>query len=155
MFTGCIGLIIVLVLPDLKVQQERERKLVSENRRLRERVRKDRMVADQRHSEVANRLRTHDVALGIDTGRMGALPGSADIADAPIPMPVSADEATWLMASWYWAQGLNRQGPVPFSQLRALWLKGQVTGETLVWCSGMAKWTAVGEIPLLEDVLDA
>src|SRR5262245_27480292 len=66
-FGGFLGLILVLVLPDLKVQQERERRLADENRRLRERLRKDRIVADQRHAEISRRVVAHDVALGVDT----------------------------------------------------------------------------------------
>lgn len=149
LLAGCIGLIILLVIPDLKVQEERERRLVAENRRLRERLRKDRMVADQRHEQVSRRIGAHDVALGIDTATesYGELPGS-------VP-PIDPGPAQELKGSaWYWAHGLNRKGPVDFGTLRQRWMDGEVTTETLVWRKGMANWTAVGDVPHLEDALD-
>jgi hypothetical protein len=149
-FVACIGLILVLVLPDLKVQQERERHLADENRRLRERLRKDRMVADERHAEIARRVGAHDVALGVDTSQPAAqaLPGH----DAP---PPASDPAGVRSSQWYWAQGLDRRGPVEFRALQALWRDGRVTAQTLVWCTGMPKWIAVREVASLEDALDA
>ena len=66
-FLGLFGLILVLVLPNLKQQSLRERRLRDENRRLRERVRKDRMVSDQRYRQVNRRIKAHDRVLEIDT----------------------------------------------------------------------------------------
>src|SRR5262245_17853388 len=152
---GCIGLILVLVLPDLKVQEERERRLADENRRLRERLRKDRMVADERHGEIARRLGAHDVALGVDTagGPIAALPTGEPRAPSPEtpPNPASAELRG---ASWFWGHGTNRQGPVDFGALRGLWREGRLTTETLVWRKGMPQWTSVREVPLLADELD-
>ena len=55
-FAGCIGLILVLVLPDLNLEEERRSKLATENKRLKEQIRKERQVADQRHAETIGRL---------------------------------------------------------------------------------------------------
>ena len=66
-FLGLIGVIVVLVLPDLKQQSLKEQRLRAENRRLRERVRKDRTVADQRYRQVNRRLKAHDIMMEIDT----------------------------------------------------------------------------------------
>jgi hypothetical protein len=154
---GCIGLILVLVLPDLKVQEERERRLADENRRLRERLRKDRMVADERHGEISRRLGAHDVALGVDTGGapVAALPTDAPSAPAPStaspPNPASAELRG---SSWFWAHGTNRQGPVDFGALQGLWREGRLTTETLVWRKGMSQWSPVRDVPLLADELD-
>src|SRR5262245_32653050 len=155
-FASCIGLILVLVLPDLKVEQERQRRLADENRRLRERLRKDRIVADQRHAEISRRVGAHDVALGVDTSVVApaALPGSAP--GAQYAGGPGAEVASDLRGSaWYWAQGLNRQGPADFEALRRRWQSGEVTTETLVWRKGMPRWTALREIPGLEETLDA
>lgn len=160
-FLPCfIGLILVLVLPDLKVQEERERRLADENRRLREKLKKDRMVADERHAEIERRVGAHDVALGVDTSAPGArlLPGAAAPADAPAARaaPAPSEVANALRgAAWYWAQGLNRQGPLDFAALVGLWQSGRVTTETLVWSKGMPKWVAVRDVPGLEETLDA
>jgi hypothetical protein len=151
---GCIGLILVLVLPDLKVEQERQRRLSDENRRLRERLRKDRMVADERHAEVARRIGAHDVALGVDTTSptAGALPhGASDAPSSAVP----DGDAGLRAAQWYYARGLDRQGPIDFASLRELWRDGGLTPETLVWRKGMAKWIAVRDVPSLETTLDA
>jgi hypothetical protein len=154
-FAGCIGLILVLVLPDLKVEQERQRRLADENRRLRERLRKDRIVADQRHAEISRRVGAHDVALGVDTSVLApaALPGSApDAQSSAATDPAVASDLRG--SAWYWAQGLNRQGPSDFEALRSRWQSGEVTTETLVWRKGMPRWTALREIPGLEETLD-
>jgi hypothetical protein len=144
-----IGLILVLVLPDLKVQEERERRLADENRRLREKLRKDRMVADERHGEMSRRLGAHDVALGIDT--TGAAPAAL-----PGAMPGREDPAAAELreSSWYWAHGGDRQGPVAFDAMKSLWREGRVRPDTLVWRKGMAAWSAVSDVPLLADSLD-
>ena len=151
LLAGCIGLILILVLPDLKVQQERERRLADENRRLREKLKKDRMVADERHAEITRRVGAHDVALGVDTAQpsMAALPG----ADAPPSAP--GGDSGLRAAHWYWAQGLNRQGPIDFFKLLRLWGEGSITPETLVWSKGMPKWIAVRDVPGLQETLDA
>jgi uncharacterized protein DUF4339 len=155
-FAGCIGLILVLVLPDLKVEQERQRRLADENRRLRERLRKDRIVADERHAEISRRVGAHDVALGVDTSvaAPAALPGYAPDARASAgPDPAVASDLRG--SAWYWAQGINRQGPADFDALRSRWQSGEVTTETLVWRKGMPRWTALRDIPGLEETLDA
>ncbi len=69
---GLIGLIIVCVVGDLKKEQARQQRLRAENRRLREQVRKDRMVADRRHRKLNQRLGAHDRVLGVDTDPGGA-----------------------------------------------------------------------------------
>ena len=88
---GCIGLIILLVLPNVKLEQERHDQLRRENRRLRERMRKERQVSDQRHAAVEHRLGVHDEAIGIDTSRaeqQHLAPGGApDPAPPPPPPP--------------------------------------------------------------------
>jgi len=151
-----IGLILVLVLPDLKVEQERQRRLADENRRLRERLRKDRIVADQRHLEISRRVGAHDVALGVDTSVVapaalpGAAPGSRYSAG---PDPAVASDLSG--SAWYWAVGNSRQGPVDFEVLKGRWQAGEVTTETLVWRKGMPRWTALREVPGLEETLDA
>ena len=155
-----VGLILVLVLPDLKVDQERTRRLADENRRLRERLRKDRIVADQRHAEITRRVSAHDVALGVDTATAmpAALPGAAPAdgyaANADSAGVDSAVSSELRGSAWYWAQGLNRQGPSNFEALQSRWQSGEVTTETLVWRKGMPKWTALRDVPGLEETLD-
>lgn len=66
-FFTLIGLIISLVVSNLKIEEERHQKMARENRRLREQLRKDRMVADRRHRQAMRRIDAHDRVSGIDT----------------------------------------------------------------------------------------
>src|SRR5438477_581880 len=50
---------------------------------------------------------------------------------------------------WYYAVDGQRQGPVPFDQLRRLAASGQLTPGDLVWTQGMADWQPAGSIPSL------
>ncbi len=74
----CLGLVVLLALPDVKKEEERHKRQAQENRRLREQIKKERQVADGRHGGVERRLRAHDVALDLDTGGAASLePGTA------------------------------------------------------------------------------
>ena len=152
-FAGCIGLILVLVLPDLKAQEERERRLAQENRRLKEQLRKDRVVADQRHADVQKRLGVHDRALGVDTSGLPELPEPAP-AHARVSVPASVP-ASVAAASWWYARDGKRLGPVTFGALRSLWSSAQLNDDTLVWTDGMGEWKSIGDHLPLRDALDA
>jgi len=150
-FSNCIGLILVLVLPNLKVQQEREERIRRENRRLREKLRKDRVVADRRHEATLNRLEVHDDALGIDTGGANtAIPESSTPAAAhPQPAAIQ-DDGT----EWFYLEGQKRVGPVTVVDLRDLWGDQRIGVETLVWCAAMADWAAIRTVSKLRRALD-
>lgn len=154
--TGCIGLILVLVLPDLKVQQEREERMRRENRRLRERLKKDRVVADRRHEATLNRLDVHDDALGLDTGgahnpaisESSASSGPPAASRPPAREPIE-DDGT----EWYYLRGQDRVGPVTVNDLADLWEDARIDAETLVWCAAMADWAAISTVSKLRRVL--
>ena len=157
----CLGLILVLVLPDLKVEAERHSRLEQQNRRLRERISKDRQVADRRHLEAARRLTVHDRALGVDTGDSIAA-GASNPALAPPPAPEREPESSanwtragWTEASWHYLAGSDDRGPVGFQDLRRLWREGDIGAATLVWTSGLEDWKALADVPELEDALRA
>ena len=128
---GCIGLILVLVLPDVKQQEAQMRRQEQENRRLREQLAKERQVADQRQGHVERRLGAHDQALGVDTSSPDALPP----ASAPPPLPLT-DGATW-----FYARGQERLGPVTADTIRHLMHAKAIARDTLVWRDGMTDWT--------------
>lgn len=136
-FFSCLGLIVLLVIPDLKKQEERDRRLSQENRRLREQIAKNRQIADSRQAGLERRLGAHDQALGLDTGETaGAL---TDGEPAPPPLP---DEAVW-----FYAHNNERQGPVPEETLRHMLRERAIKGATLVWREGMPDWTAIEKLP--------
>lgn len=132
----CVGLIVLLVIPDLKVEAQRGRKRNEEARRLREQLKKERQVADQRHEGVQGRLTAHDRALGVDTG--AAAPQLA----SPTPPPLPARRAVAAPESevWHFARGTERIGPVTTSRLVRLFEEGDIDGATLVWREGMSDW---------------
>lgn len=132
----CLGLILVLVLPDLKVDEERQRRMRLENRRLREKLAKERQVADQRHHQISERLDVHDTALGVDTSPP-ALP------DAARPQLTASNDPD---ARWHYALGDEQQGPVTAETLRHLLQANAIDRSTLVWCDGMDEWLPLGDI---------
>ena len=148
LFAGCIGLILVLVLPDLNLEEERRSKLATENKRLKEQIRKERQVADQRHAETIGRLGAHDAVLGLDT--------SPTSGDAPPELPTERAGSTIDPDShWHFAasEAEGTQGPVPFSKLVALWSEGALDGNSLVWSQGMDDWSRIEDLPDVEGEL--
>jgi membrane protease subunit (stomatin/prohibitin family) len=85
------------------------------------------------------------VGLGMGLGiaqTMGATPtqgGSPPSAQTPPPPPVP---------NWHIAVNGQTQGPFTPEQMAAGITTGQVRGDTLVWNTGMADWTAASQIPL-------
>jgi hypothetical protein len=132
-FFQCIGLILVLVLPDLKLQEAQGNRHALENRRLREQLAKERQVADQRHHHVERRLGAHDQALGVDTSQAPQL----GAAGAPPGLPDGMQ--------WFYARGKERMGPVSTETLRHLLQARAIDGTTLVWRDGMPDWLAANK----------
>lgn len=131
----CLGLILVLVLPDLKQQEARERRVTLENRRLKEQLLKERQVSDQRHQHVEHRLGVHDEALGVDTATPPALSNDRG---APARL-TNGDE------QWYYARNNERQGPVTAETIDHLLQAGAIDDDTLVWTDGMQDWQTIAE----------
>jgi len=172
-FLGWVGLIVLLVIPDLRLEQERRSKLLTQTRRLREQVRKDRMVADARSGEQARRLQAHDRALGIDTAPPrpeflegapsqpqwqvagpSAAPADSTAQPSSGPTPETSSPSDHEDRAWYFADHQGRQGPVSLTILRTLWAQGVVTGQTYVWAEGMGGWASIAQVAGLEDMLD-
>lgn len=176
----CIGLIVILAIPDLRLEEERRARLTGENRRLREQLRKDRMVADARHADAERRLQAHDRALGVDTAparpdllenpqsqpqwQVSGPAASTDPTAKPFVHPADSTGATpgkpegvaeHSQRAWYFADHSGRQGPVNLTVLRTLWAQGTVTLQTYVWAEGMADWAPVSQVAGLQDALNA
>ncbi|HEX6811674.1 MAG TPA: DUF4339 domain-containing protein [Planctomycetota bacterium] len=134
LLTSCIGLVLVVVLPDLKKQEEQMRMQQMENRRLRELLAKERQVADQRHGHVERRLTAHDRALDIDTSPP---PELTENATSPPPLPD--------LTHWFYARGRDRLGPVTETMLRQLLGNREIDAETLLWRDGWADWQPLGK----------
>ena len=153
----CVGILLILLLPNLKVEQEKARRREEETRRMREQLKKDRRVADERHDEHRQRIGAHDRALGIDTEPAPAAPALTEGAPPP---PAATDAvaaaessaAETELASWYYAHGGQRHGPVPATVLRSLLAERIVDERTLVWRSGLTDWAPLANVrALLEE----
>ena len=131
---GKAALIIVLVLPDMKVQEDREKRQRMETRKLREQLQKERQVSDQRHNHVERRLGAHDESLGLDTSTPPGLPNSEAAAQLS-----NADQ-------WFYARDNERQGPVSEETIRHLLAAQAIDGDSLVWRDGMAEWMPAGDL---------
>ena len=156
-FIGCflhlLALILVLVLSNLKVIEERHERLALDNRRLRERVRLDRQTADQRHADATTRLTVHDRALGLDTASRVETPKSAE---RIIPPPVPAGQADSVRtAQWFYVDERGRQGPFDFTTMRMCFERGDLQPETLVWCEEQTDWMPLRERHDLQEALIA
>lgn len=146
---GCIGLIILLVIPNLKLEAEKYDSLRRSNRRLRERLRKDRQVADTRHDQTVARLDIHDEAAGIDTSPAIASKGSARVGSG-IPQGKAVTGRRW-----YYLVDNERTGPITDAQLKRLWKGGEIGPATQVWTQATQDWKAIQAITGLEAQLDA
>lgn len=134
----CLALILVLLLPNLKLEEDRRRRREGETRKLREQLKKERQVADERHLAHDQRIGAHDRALGLDTsGPTTALPPGS--AQAPALPPTGAPE-------WFYAVDGKQKGPVTASELRTLWLDEHIPDTTLVWRDGMSDWMSIGKV---------
>jgi len=81
-FFPLIGLILVLVLSNLKEAQDKELAMETEQRRLREQLRQERLKNEQFRKHAQIRLDTHDTALGMSTRNAPVmLPGESEMLD--------------------------------------------------------------------------
>jgi len=157
-FFNCIGLVLILVIGDEGAQNDLKR----ENRRLREKLRMDRTVADRRHRETEKRLEVHDVALGVDTSTPAER--IEEHAEEPMPggplaeesnTPSRAANVRFYQVHWHYALDSEQQGPVSFEELRDLWIDGVLNSQSLVWNKRLSNWKSIGQVRDLEGELRA
>ena len=154
LFFSCFALILLLVLPDLKIMEESENQLTRENRRLREQIRRDRAVADERYSETMYRIDMHDEQAHFDSN----LPPALSLENLhQIDGPTESDSDGYELTTWWYADPKEAQqiGPVTFDNMRQLWRAGTVQKSTLVWCDLFGDWEQVADIWDLEERLNA
>lgn len=87
-FFGILGLIILLVIGNPREARQKEMEMETEQRRLREQLRQERIKNDQFRKHTQVRLDTHDNALGLETSSTPALldiPDRQKLYDGHIP----------------------------------------------------------------------
>lgn len=148
-FFTCIGLVLLLVLPDLRVLEKEKERLLAENRRLREEVRLNREVSDRRHEAVSSRLRAHDRALGVDTGESAQLPLTNELVEPPRVRTPDHESK-----QWYFVDESGTQGRVTFGVLRTLWKSGALPAQNSIRSADMTEWSTIEHVPGLREALD-
>jgi uncharacterized protein (TIGR00266 family) len=68
-------------------------------------------------------------------------------------VPHAYAAAIMALDAWYMALGGHQIGPVPAAQIAANLENGTADAQTLVWRSGMAQWTRLGEVAEFADAL--
>lgn len=158
-FLPCLGLFILLVIPDLQVMERRDQQLNQENRRLREQIRRDRALADSRHSETLRRIDLHDEYLQVDTATPPALPMSMQdpYIEEDSDCELSEESYKFLDVVWWYAdqEGTLQMGPTSFDTLKRLWHSGTIRPDTLVWCELLEDWFEVKDVCELREQLNA
>ena len=71
-------------------------------------------------------------------------PAPAPSAPTPPPLPQAQQ--------YHVALNGQQAGPFPVASLQSYVQSGQLTAETLVWCQGMANWTAAGQVAELKHL---
>jgi hypothetical protein len=147
-----IGIILVLVLSNLKEERRSREHAAAERRRLQEQLRQERMKNESFRQYAGQRLDAHDRSLGVDTRAAGALAGGATVPPPALPeagaapLPAARDGTPW----FYEFQGRHR-GPVPAARLSELARAGTIGPDTLVWREGDAGWRPMSQVPELHE----
>ncbi len=142
-FFGCISLIIIICLSNLKEEQAYRAAQEIEQRRLREQLRQEQMRSEALRQHTVARLDLHDQHLGIDT-RQTAPALNPGFGPAPAPMLQSRpaqEQKEHPATGWYFcgADGIQT-GPVSFTEIRERARLGHIQADTLVWVETMAEW---------------
>lgn len=155
LFLGFLGILLVLVLPNLKEERRRRQHVGREQRRMQEQIHQERIKQETFRRYVGNRIDAHDRVLGVDTRadprRLAGGPVARPPAMPPLPrggMP--GHEASTTRTEWYYEVAGRPVGPVSHAALRMMLASGQLPPDTLVWCEGMGQWELAMHVPGLE-----
>jgi GYF domain 2 len=151
----CVGLIIILCLPNLNEQKALMQVQEDTNRRLREQLRQEQMKVEALRAHTAARLDAHDEVLGINTRSAapalagGVAPPMLGNESPSVLMPAALtppDDGT----AWYYADDHSQQhGPMSIVGLRGAITSNIVRRDTLIWHEGLTDWTPAGQLKKL------
>jgi hypothetical protein len=142
-FFGCIGLIIILCLSNVREEQAKWDAQAVEQRRLREQLRQEQMKNETFRRHAAARLDAHDQRLGVDTREAApALSTTPEAIPAPTPPRTSPPARNWFIH-----EAGTQQGPYTFAYLQSRARQGYLPPDTMVWADGMEEWQSASSIP--------
>jgi hypothetical protein len=155
-FLGCLGLILIAVVSNLKEERARYERMRRKQRRLREQLKQERMKNEAFQGHVSKRLDRHDDELDIDTRQVASaedIPLQLEAEFEPAPpggMPALLEEREWRVRF-----GNRISKPLTFARLKQLYAMGNIDNETQVRSDDHAEWRPIGEVPGLEAALNA
>ena len=127
-----LGLIALLILPDIKKQDAMQQRLDDEASRVQDALDKARAIAYARHPDSLK-----------ETG--GVVDGEAVVSELHTPYQNS---------NWFHGGEGVCIGPMPFETLHLTWLAESIDGQTLVWRKGMEVWVAIDDLEGMDTALD-
>lgn len=138
----CLGLILALVLPDLKKENETKRRDKRTRGKLQEELAQERLKNQAFRGHASNRLDAHDDHLGVDT---------RTTAGGTLPPPPVPEELAGGIPSVGWhivLPGMESEGPFSLAEMRERLTANQVTDKTLVWHESLEDWMPAAASPL-------
>lgn len=168
---GLIGLIICIVMPNLKEQREKEEQMKMEQKRLEEQLRQER-IKNERFQQYANqRLDVHDQTLNIDTKQLipeesadimrriegqqaETTEGTTNTTEVYTSEPSDSDDGTDALSEhrdgWYYHDNEKEHGPLSIQQIHQCIAKGIIQHSTHVWHRTFADWTPAGQVDFFD-----
>lgn len=168
---GLIGLIICIVMPNLKEQREKETQMLMEQRRLEEQLRQERIKNERFQQYAQKRFDIHDETLKIDTrqpfpekqaGFVGMIEArqpnhhdengtQSDIENTEVNevIDISAGSSDQQNGWYFQYQGLDR-GPLSIRQIRDYIAAGTIEQSTPVWHTSFVDWMPASQIGLFD-----
>lgn len=144
-----IALAIILPSKNLRLEREQQMQVQSEQHRLREQLRQERMKNETFRRYALGRIDNHDQLLGTDTRTVAALPG-AQADGSPSPQDVFvAPQNDQEAAVWYYHVNGQTVGPTSLRLLKTMLQSRHLAPATLVWCEDLGQWTAANQVPAL------
>jgi len=165
-FFGFVGLIIALVVSNVKDRQEKDKQMEMQQRRLQEQLRQERLKNEQFRKHAQSRLDVHDEKLDIDTRLLGnemnitplqitdqnTTPDNIQTIDVQNLNAnlnnVSPDDK--MENGWFYNDGSKNIGPITFKEIQdQIYLK-QIYPDTYVWHNTFTDWTFASNIANLK-----
>ncbi len=151
---SCFGLIVLLVLPNLEEEEQKEVRIHQRHRRLQEELRQERMKNQAFRGHAKARMDLHDTALGMDTREQESPPPVELPAPPPTPEIPSVETlgADLPGEGWFTAvPGGEPEGPHSLQNVVDLMHTGDITRRTLIWNADHdPEWLPVKDTPLRE-----
>ncbi len=176
-FFGLFGLIILLVVANLKEAKAKEKQMQMEQRRLQEQLRQERLKNEQFRKHAQMRLDVHDQELKVDTrliaNELPVMPlqltenpkpndadavRTFDIDGNPVESKDPMDDVGKgsssldykdIAGGWYFRDGHNSIGPMALTEIKNKIQRGEITPKTHLWHPTFLDWIPAENVDAL------